>query len=173
MDLQIIGTIYNNDAEFDELGNLTKPATAKQGFHVNSCSKLIGLNGYLVTPEAPYQVFYGVTTYFYTFESEAQAKELIGFDDGQYAPDFEPVVIVPTQVTRRQAITVLTLAGYITTIESALAAIEDPTQKVVAEVFWKDSLHFERNNPVLNQLATNIGMTQEQLDELFIQASNI
>jgi hypothetical protein len=32
-----LGTIYNNDAEYDITGTLIKPATAKPGWHVNIC----------------------------------------------------------------------------------------------------------------------------------------
>jgi hypothetical protein len=80
---------------------------------------------------------------------------------------------VPSKVTRRQAIAALTLGGYLSQIETALNAIEDATQKTVAEIFWKESLHFERNNPLLNQLASAIGMTQSDLDELFRQAVSL
>ena len=30
-----IGTLYNNDAEIDELGRIIKPATPKSGWHIN------------------------------------------------------------------------------------------------------------------------------------------
>ena len=30
-----VGTIYDNDAEYDELGNIIKPQTPKPGWHIN------------------------------------------------------------------------------------------------------------------------------------------
>jgi hypothetical protein len=80
---------------------------------------------------------------------------------------------IPAQVTRRQALTVLSLGGYLPQIEAALDAIEDAQTKTVANIFWKESLYFERDNPLLNQLAEAIGMTQEDLDNLFRQAATL
>lgn len=77
---------------------------------------------------------------------------------------------VPSRVTRRQAIAALTLSGYINNVLSALDAIEDAQTKTVADIFWNESLHFERYNPLLNQLAEAVGMAQEDLDNLFKQA---
>lgn len=172
MNLDTIGKLYdidNTDPENPIVTELT-------GWHVNTTQKLSGLDEYLVTPTTPRRVFAGMTTYCYTFTSENQAKTLLSWNntDKQFNPEWEPELPpVPHQVTRRQALTVVSLGGYLPQIEAALAAIEDPTQKTVAEIFWKESLHFERDNPVLNQLAGAIGMTQDDLDNLFRQAVSL
>lgn len=80
---------------------------------------------------------------------------------------------VPSKVTRRQALTALSAAGHLQNIELALENIPDSEVKKVALIYWKESLHFERNNPLLNQLATSIGLSQLDLDDLFINASSI
>lgn len=172
MNLTIIGKIYNIDNTNPDNPVITELA----GYHVNTTQKLQGLDEYLVSPTIPHRVFAGMKTYFYTFESENQCKQLLNWDntEKQYNPVFEPELPpVPHQVTRRQALTVVSLGGYLPQIESALAAIEDATQKTVAEIFWKESLHFERNNPLLNQLAEGIGMSQDDLDNLFRQAVSL
>lgn len=173
MNIDIIGKIYNTVT--DEQGEVISTSEL-EGWHVNTTQKLAGLDSYLVTPTTPRRVFAGMNTYCYTFPSESQAKTLLKWNntEKQYNPVFEPELPpVPSQVTRRQAITVLSLGGYLPQIESALDAIEDATQKTVAEIFWKESLHFERNNPLLNQLAEAIGMTQDDLDNLFRQAVSL
>jgi hypothetical protein len=163
MALDIIGNLYDITGEI---------ATELAGWHVNSTCKLVGLDIYLVEPATPRRVMAGVKTYFYTFASEEEANSALNYDGENYNPVFEPKPLpVPSMVTRRQAITVLTLGGYITQIESALSAIPGADQKTVAEIFWKESLHFERDNALLNQLAESIGITQDGLDELFRQSS--
>lgn len=168
MALDIIGKLY------DITGDHENPTvTELEGWHVNSTRPVAGLASYLVEPTPPRQVFAGVKTHCYMFSSESEAKELLGFSDGQYNPNYEPEPLpVPQQVTRRQAITVLSLGGYLPQIEAALNAIEDATQKTIAEIFWKESQQFERYNPTLIALAHAIGLTDEQLDNLFRQAAN-
>lgn len=59
-DIDIIGDIYNNDAVFDEEGNLITPATKLDGYHLNIILNVElpeTLNEYLVHPELPYRVF--------------------------------------------------------------------------------------------------------------------
>ena len=59
-DIDIIGDIYNNDAVYDEEGNLVTPATKKEGYHLNIILNIElpqELNEYLVQPQLPYRVF--------------------------------------------------------------------------------------------------------------------
>ena len=81
MDINILGTITRtiptDDPEVFETIEL-------EGFHINTTSPLSGAEGYQVFPEVPYNVFAGVDTYFYSFENEGQAKQLV--------PDAFPVI---------------------------------------------------------------------------------
>lgn len=169
MSIKIIGPIYKIENPESE----TPTSTLLPGFHVNSAKKLAGLSDYEVFPATPDRVIFGVHTYFYTFESELEAKQLLNWDeDTGYNPSFEPPLPpVPASVTRRQALTVLTLGGYIEQIESAIAAIQDPQQRIIAQIFWRESQQFERYNPTLIALAYAIRLTDEQLDDLFRQAA--
>lgn len=77
MSLDIIGLIYDigGDAE-------SQTVTAKAGWHVNSDIELAGLDLYRVEPSTPRRLYAEpAETYCYTFDSERQAKELLGFDD--------------------------------------------------------------------------------------------
>lgn len=170
MSLHIIGTIYDIDSTDPD----NQTATPVDGWHVNSTEPLEGLDDYLVTPTVPRVVFAGVDTWFYSFESEMQAKELLNFDGENYNPTFKPKPEpVPQQVTRRQALTVIKQMGLVPQIEAALDAITDTNQKIAAETYWQESLHFERDNELLISLAEGIGLTSEPLDNLFIQAGKL
>ena len=84
-----------------------------------------------------------------------------------------PAAGVPQQVTRRQARQALLLAGLLDQVGPALAAITDPVERGLAQIEWEDSQVFERNRPVLLQLASALGLDDAQLDQLFITAAGL
>jgi 5-deoxy-D-glucuronate isomerase len=59
--IDVIGTLYNDDAVYDDDGEVITPATAMAGFHVNYLGSLPdGWEQYEVTPEQPNRKFAGV-----------------------------------------------------------------------------------------------------------------
>jgi hypothetical protein len=80
---------------------------------------------------------------------------------------------VPQQVTRAQGKVVLIQMGLWQSVLDYVNAIEDPVQKAVAEVAINDTVHWQRNSPFLNQAATALNISQAQMDQLFIQASQV
>ena len=80
---------------------------------------------------------------------------------------------VPPQVTRAQGKVVLIQMGLWPQVLAFVNAIEDPVQKAVAEVAINDTVHWQRNSPFLNQAATALNISQAQMDQLFIQASQV
>jgi len=77
---------------------------------------------------------------------------------------------VPIKVTRRQARQALLLSGKLALVQPAINAIPDAQQRALAQIEWDDSQEFERHRPLLIQLATALGLDDEALDNLFIQA---
>lgn len=75
---------------------------------------------------------------------------------------------VPPVVSRFQARAALHLAGLLAAAEAAVAQADAITQ-----LAWKDAIEFRRDSPALNGLAAGLGLTSEQLDELFVTASRI
>lgn len=56
--MDIVGTIWNNDAVIDPDGTVVTPATPMAGWHVNFIGVLpTGWDAFLVAPVAPYRVF--------------------------------------------------------------------------------------------------------------------
>jgi aryl-phospho-beta-D-glucosidase BglC (GH1 family) len=56
--MDIVGTIYNDDAVVDPDGTVVTPATPMAGWHVNFVGALpTGWDAFLVSPVAPYRVF--------------------------------------------------------------------------------------------------------------------
>lgn len=78
---------------------------------------------------------------------------------------------IPQSVTRRQARQALLLAGRLQDVQPAIDAIADPLQRGLVQIEWDDSQEFQRARPTLIALATAIGMTDQDLDNLFTQAA--
>jgi hypothetical protein len=91
----------------------------------------------------------------------------------EYVAPPPPEPVIPQQVTRAQGKVVLIQMGLWPQVLAFVDAIEDPVQKAVAEVAINDTVHWQRNSPFLNQAAIALGISQEQMDQLFIQASQV
>jgi hypothetical protein len=108
----------------------------------------------------------------------AVAGEGIGWSyDGQTftpppAPPSQPPQ-VPPAVSKAQGKTALINAGLWSAVLAAVAAIGDATQRQLAEVALHDTGTWERTSPTLNALAFGIGLSDAQLDALFVSASHV
>jgi hypothetical protein len=81
-----------------------------------------------------------------------------------------PAVIVngvPQTVSRRQGRAALRKTGKFATIEAFIAAMPPSDTKVIVQGEWEDSAEFERQRPLLNQIWTAMGFTQDELDDVF------
>jgi len=157
--LDVIGKLFTQPE--------TGPSVELPGWHVNSPWPIAGWDAYKVTPTTPQRVFAGQPTTFYTFGAEADFLLALETADLSQPPH------VPHSVTRRQARQALLLAGLLSQVQPAIDAITNPTMRALTEIEWNDSLHFERDRPALIGLATALGMTSAQLDQLFITASKL
>lgn len=88
-------------------------------------------------------------------------------------PVLPPPPEVPQSVTRAQAKLALLQAGLLSSIQPAIDSIPDETTRVAAQIEWDDRLSFERSSGALVSMATMLGMTDAQIDELFIAASQL
>jgi hypothetical protein len=99
-----------------------------------------------------------------TLDSQLEARRLLwGANEAN---------VVPTQVTMRQARLALLGAGKLAGVEAAINALPEPT-KSAAKITWDYSSVVQRNNGLVPQLASALGMTSKQIDDLFIAASKI
>ncbi len=81
-----------------------------------------------------------------------------------------PVPSVPQVVSRFQARAALHLAGLLDDVEAMMALPETP---VLAKLAWADAQEFERGSPTIAALAGQIGLTEAQIDQLFMDAAGI
>lgn len=109
------------------------------------------------------------------------ANERIALDIGDVPPagfyEFDPAAdpapaTVPAAITRRQARLSLLHAGKLAAVESAIATISDHTHQMAAQIEYENAT-WERGNPWIEQLGSQIGLTPADIDQLFITAATL
>ena len=87
-----------------------------------------------------------------------------------YVPPPPAPPYVPQAVTMRQARLALLGAGLLSTVQAAIAALTSP-QKEAAEIEWEYAQEVQRNHGLVPAMAQALGMTESQIDDLFIAAA--
>lgn len=84
----------------------------------------------------------------------------------EVTPVLPPVAQVPQTVTMRQARLALSAAGLLASVQTAINAGSD-----AAKITWEYSSEVQRNNGLVPTMAASLGMTETQIDNLFIAAA--
>lgn len=84
----------------------------------------------------------------------------------------QPVLVVPAEVTMRQARLALLSAGVLASAEAAINAMAGPEGEA-ARIEWNYSSVMRRDKPFVNAIGGLLGLSSQQIDELFVAASNI
>lgn len=79
---------------------------------------------------------------------------------------------IPTSVAMRQARLALLQSGLLAQVNAAVAAMPG-VEGDAARIEWEFSGTVERSRPLLQSLATALGLTEAQLDELFMLAATL
>lgn len=89
--------------------------------------------------------------------------------DGTFTP-YSPPVIIPDRVTRAQAHVALLNAGILDAVVTLMA---NPLTDPILIIAWQNAQFFERTSPSLITVAAQLGLTDADLDALFIAADTI
>lgn len=79
---------------------------------------------------------------------------------------------IPAVVTMRQARIALSRAGLLGAVEAALSAMQGQAGEE-ARIEWDYSSEVHRNKPFVVQLGGAVGLSSEQIDQLFITAAGV
>lgn len=96
------------------------------------------------------------------------------FDQSVY--DSRPIapVAIPQVVSMAQARKALVLSGIsIALVDLAIADIEDDQERELAQTDWEYSTTVRRESPLIASLSPALGLTSEQVDNLFILADTL
>jgi len=85
-------------------------------------------------------------------------------------PYVPPPPSIPASVTRFQALAVLAAGGYLDTVRTYIATLD---QNNVQRLAWENAADWERSSPTLNALAAMLGLSDAQVDELFVAAAKV
>lgn len=84
----------------------------------------------------------------------------------------EPPTVIPQQVTMRQARLALLGAGLLAGVNAAIASLPEP-DKSAAIIEWEYAAVVQRSSGLVPAMATALGMTDAQIDSLFLTASQL
>jgi len=85
-------------------------------------------------------------------------------------PYVPPPPPIPSTVTRFQALAILAAGGYLDTVRTYINTLD---QNNVQRLAWENAADWERTSPTLNALAQMLNLTDAQVDDLFIAASQV
>ena len=77
-------------------------------------------------------------------------------------------VPIPDSVTPRQVRLLLLQQGLLDQVEAMIAA-----QDTATKITWQYASEFKRNDPLLNGLGANLGLSSQLIDQFFIAAASI
>lgn len=83
----------------------------------------------------------------------------------------EAKAMVPSKVTMRQARLALLSAGLLASIDQAIEGLPSP-QKEAAQIEWEYGQEVDRYNGFVSVLVPLLGLTDAQVDQLFISAAS-
>lgn len=100
--------------------------------------------------------------------------EDVGPDERYVEDQPAPVALssVPELVTMRQARLALLQTGKLSVVNSAIASIPGEAGEA-ARIEWEFSSIVERKRPYVQQIAAVLGMSSQQLDDLFTLAATL
>lgn len=88
--------------------------------------------------------------------------------------EYENNTIIPQSVTMVQARKALVQGGTsIASVDAAIAAIVDPSERQMAQIDWEYSTTVRRDSPLVASLAPALQLSETQVDDLFILAQTL
>lgn len=91
-------------------------------------------------------------------------------DGASILPYPTQAISIPDSVTMRQARLALSEAGLLSSVNAAIASMEG-RQKEVAEIEWEYAQEVQRNSGLVPVLGASLGLSEKDLDNLFLRAS--
>lgn len=80
---------------------------------------------------------------------------------------------VPVSVSMRQAKRALLNAGLLDAADMAIAGIANETARRTAQIDWTSATEVRRDWPLVGTIAQALSLTDEQIDALFVAASQL
>ena len=95
------------------------------------------------------------------------------YDGQNFMPPEPAPTPVPDVISRAQGKSTLIYMNLWSAVLQQVDAIEDATEKELALVALNDTQEWRRDSLFLNRMSNALGLTSEQLDQLFIDAAGV
>lgn len=110
-------------------------------------------------------------------ESSTQVDGVLGeFTESDWlkmqAQEMRARLNIPMSVTMRQARLALLAAGFLEGVTKALSELPEPN-KSAALIEWEYALEVRRDSPLIVAASSALGLTDEQVDALFVAAGSL
>jgi len=102
-------------------------------------------------------------------QGERPSLEHVAQADGSWAI---PPAPVPDSVTMRQARQAMLYAGILSQVDALIAAMPGEEGES-ARIDWNHARDVKRDWPLIGALGPQLGLTEQQIDDLFIYAASI
>jgi hypothetical protein len=113
--------------------------------------------------------YIGIVNGLYTWEVRDETGVIIGINQSE---TLTPPI--PESISARQIRLWLLRQGIsLSQVDSAIDNIPDQLQRDSVRVEWDYAPYVERSHPMLIPLASALGLTEQQVDQAFIEASSI
>jgi hypothetical protein len=113
--------------------------------------------------------YIGIIDGLHTWEVSDENGNIIGYNQ---SAELSPPV--PESVSARQIRLWLIRHGIsLSQVDAAINSIPDQLQQDSVRVEWEYAPYVERSHPMLVPLASALGLTAQQVDQAFIEASGI
>lgn len=113
--------------------------------------------------------YIGILNGLHTWEIRDETGVITGINQSETLA--QPI---PESISARQIRLWLVRHGIsLSQVDLAIDAIPDQLQRDSVRVEWDYAPYVERSHPMLIPLATYLGLTEEQVDQAFIEAVNI
>lgn len=76
-------------------------------------------------------------------------------------------------ISLRQCRELLIRTGRFQEVTSIINSIEDETERLIVENYFNNSQEFERNHHMLGLITTALGMSEVEVDDFFLEASEL
>lgn len=80
---------------------------------------------------------------------------------------------VPKSMTAWQARAILEMEGLLAQVESAIAEIDEGPVKIIIKSAWENNAELKRDSLAIGGISKSIGLTSEQVDELFRKGASL
>ena len=94
--------------------------------------------------------------------------------DGNTIPSYEEPPALLGDITARQIRLGLIGGGImLADVDSAIESIADPTDRETARIEWQYASSFRRDHPLIAMVGNQLGLTEQQIDDMWQQAAQL